>query len=71
MFGVPKEIHSDQGTNFESGLFKEMCELLNMEKTRTTPFRPKSDGMVERANQTIQNMFSAFIDPMQRDWAHF
>lgn len=32
VFGVPKEIHSDQGTHFESGLFKEICELLNMEK---------------------------------------
>ena len=39
-----------------------------MENTRTTPFRPKSDGMVERANQTIQNMLTAFIDPMQQDW---
>lgn len=71
VFGVPKEIHSDQETNFESGLCKEICELLNMEKTRTTPFSPKSDGMVERANQTIQNMLSAFIDPMQRDWDTF
>ena len=42
-----------------------------MEKTRTTPFRPKSDGMVERANQTIQNMLTAFINAMQRDWDIF
>ena len=57
VFGVPKKkLHSDQGTNFESILFHEICDLLNMEKTQTTSFRPKSDGMVERANQTIQNM---------------
>ena len=24
-FGVPLELHSDQGTNFESAVFKEMC----------------------------------------------
>ena len=71
VFGIPNEIHSDQGTNFESILFHEICDLLNMEKTRITPFRPKSDGMVERANQTIQNMLTAFIDPMQRDWDMF
>lgn len=40
VFGVPKEIHSDQGTNFESILFHEICDLLNMEKTQTTSFRP-------------------------------
>lgn len=32
VFEVPKKIHSDQGTNFESGLFKEIGELKNMKK---------------------------------------
>lgn len=27
-FGVPRELHSDQGSNFESNVFKEMCTLL-------------------------------------------
>ncbi|VDI64717.1 Hypothetical predicted protein [Mytilus galloprovincialis] len=47
-FGVPHWIHSDQGRQFESLLFQEMCCILNIKKTRTTPYHPKSDGMVER-----------------------
>ena len=35
-YGVPQELHSDQGTNFESALFAEMCKLLGIKKTRTT-----------------------------------
>lgn len=31
-FGVPKELHSDQGRNFESKLFAEMCQLLGIDK---------------------------------------
>ncbi|VDI24365.1 Hypothetical predicted protein [Mytilus galloprovincialis] len=57
-FGVPTIIHSDQGSQFESHLFKEMCKLLQIEKTRTTPYHPKSDGMVERFNKTLATMLT-------------
>ncbi|CAG2215708.1 unnamed protein product [Mytilus edulis] len=52
-FGVPTLIHSDQGRQFESELFSEMCNLLQISKTRTTPYHPQSDGMVERFNSTL------------------
>ena len=37
-------------------------------KTRTTPRRPQSDGMVERANRTIQNLIASYISDKQDDW---
>ena len=30
---VPDQIHTDQGHNFESMMFKNICRLLNIEKT--------------------------------------
>lgn len=44
-----------------------MCKLLGIQKTRTSPYRPQSDGMVERANQTIENMLSMFVETRQKD----
>ena len=68
IFGVPLQLHTDLGSNFESKVFQEVCSLLGIYKTRTTVRRPQSDGMVERANRSIQNMISSYISDKQDDW---
>ena len=35
--GVPKEIISDQGSNFVSALISELCKMLKVQKISTTP----------------------------------
>ena len=67
-FGVPRQIHSDQGRNFESTLFSELCKLLEVSKTRTTPYRPQSDGLVERFNRTLQQMLKTLVNEARDDW---
>ena len=67
-FGAPRTVHTDQGRNFESHLFQEICELLEMHKTRTTPYHPQSDGLVERLNKTLTTMLSNFVNANQSDW---
>jgi hypothetical protein len=60
-FGMPRVLHSDLGTNFESKLFGEMCRLLGVRKTHTTPYRPQANGQVERFNRTMAAMLQSFI----------
>jgi hypothetical protein len=70
-YGVPRKLFSDQGSNFQSNLFREVCKLLDIEKSRTTPYHPQSDGLVERMNRTIEAMISMYISPGQRDWDEY
>ena len=67
-FGVPYIIHSDQGRQYESQLFLEMCKVLHIKKRRTTPYHPQSDGMVERFNKTLVRMLKSYINNHQSDW---
>lgn len=67
-FGAPMQLHSDQGRNFESSVFRETMRLFGVDKTRTTALHPQSDGMVERFNRTILSYLAKFVDENQRDW---
>ncbi len=52
--GVPLLLHSDQGRNFESAVISEVCQLLGVKKTRTTPYHPQSDRMIKTFNRTLE-----------------
>ncbi|GFW77507.1 hypothetical protein TNCV_2498991 [Trichonephila clavipes] len=67
-FGVPLQLHSDQGWNFDSAVCKRLCEILAIDKTRTTALHPQSDGMVERFNWTILNSLSLLVSKYQQKW---
>jgi transposase InsO family protein len=67
-FGIPRELHSDQGRNFESHLLQEMQQRLGLSKTRTTPLYPQSDGMVERYINTVEEHLRKVVASHQRDW---
>ena len=67
-FKAPSQIHTDQGRQFTSDLFKAICNLLGVEKTRTCPYNPKSDGLVERFNRTLISMLSTFVNENRKDW---
>ena len=67
-FGVPRFLHSDQAPEFMSELMSELCQLLEIHRTRTCPYRPQSDGLVERFNRTLIDMLSKFCNARFDDW---
>ena len=66
--GMPSVIHSDQGRKFENKVMQEMCLLCGAHKTRTTPYHPESDGLVERFNRTLLMMLAMFAGENCDDW---
>ena len=67
-FGCPLVLHSDQGRNYDGRLIKELCRLLEIRKSRTTPRHPQSNGQTERFNRTMVQMIKAFLKGEKRNW---
>ena len=67
-FGAPKRLLSDQGPEFESQLFQELCSRLEIEKIRTSPYQPSTNACVERFHRTLNSMLAKVIKENQRDW---
>ena len=65
VFGFPQCLMSDQGTEFCGKVIAAMCSLLGVEKIRTTPYHPQTNGSAERVHQTLQRMIGK-LDPEKR-----
>jgi len=65
--GIPEQIHSDQGTQFTSEAFKEICDILNINKTHTPSYNPKSNP-VERSHRDMNNILRALTAEVGQDW---
>ena len=63
-----RNLHNDQGCEFESDLIAELCKLLRIRKTCTVAYNPKSDGSVERANRTVVQMLTTLVGEARNDW---
>ena len=49
-------------------VFTELCRLLEIWKTGTSPYNPRCNGQVERFNQTLVGMIKSFLKGKQREW---
>ena len=68
--GIPKEILTDQGTNFMSVLLQEVYQLLNITRIRTS-YHPQTDGLVKRFKGTLKRMMKKITSKNQKDWGEY
>ena len=67
-YGFPLFLHSDQGKEFDNAMIHKLSELLGTAKTKTTPYHPRSDGLVECFNRTLLAMLAMFVSQEHDNW---
>lgn len=68
VFGPPESIHSDQGPEFENKIIFQLQKILGYKKTRTTPYRPQGNSVLERIHSTMHAMLAMHISVAQDNW---
>ncbi|CAJ0968257.1 unnamed protein product [Ranitomeya imitator] len=69
LHGMPDKIVSDRGPQFASRFWRELCHLLSIELNLSSTYHPETNGLVERANQTLVTYLRHFVSARQDDWA--
>uniref|UniRef100_A0A669CBL6 Gypsy retrotransposon integrase-like protein 1 n=1 Tax=Oreochromis niloticus TaxID=8128 RepID=A0A669CBL6_ORENI len=68
VFGLPKIIQTDQGTNFMSRVFAQVVDELHAKHVTSSPYHPESQGALERFHQTLKVMLRKFCLESGKEW---
>jgi len=70
-YGIPTKLHTDQGANFESHLIRELCNIMGMRKSHTTPYHPQGNAGPERFNRTLLEMLGTMDNHKKDNWKKY
>ena len=66
--GIPHEMISDWGPQFESNFFRELREAFDVHLMPLTPFHQQTNINAERTIKTFTETLRAYVNAKQTDW---
>jgi hypothetical protein len=71
VFGVPKIIQSDNGSEFVNSTMKALTDLIGVSHNLTAPYNPRANGAAERAVQTCKQTLKKLAAGNIRHWDRY
>jgi transposase InsO family protein len=68
LYGEPKKIVSDRGTQFASEFWERLHETLDTQLRFSSTYHPQTDGQTKRVNQILEDMLRACPLQYGRSW---
>jgi hypothetical protein len=70
-YGIPLELITDQGREFNNQLSAELYRLLNLHHQTTAARHPQTNSQAEVANKTIAKYLNSFVNESTLDWEQY
>lgn len=67
-YRIPDKVVTDQGTNFMSKIFSNICKLLKIKKIHTSSYHPQSNGSLERTHRDLAAYLRNIVDLSAGNW---
>ena len=68
VYGPPRSILSDRGSQFMAALVRETMKLFGVQTVQASAYHPQTDGKVERVHRTLNNIIAKLIDDKHKEW---
>ncbi|XP_069835633.1 uncharacterized protein [Dendropsophus ebraccatus] len=69
--GFPKEMLTDQGTQFMSNLMECLCKKIQVQHLVASAYHPQTNGLCERFNGVLKQMLKMLVESHGRDWERY
>ena len=66
--GAPRKLSSDRGPAFISQVMREICRIFGIDQQFSCPYVARSHGIVERLQETVQQVLSFYLDRFEDEW---
>ena len=68
VYGIPAQIHSDQGWCFDNQIMKHLYALYSIEQSTTMPYNPRGNAQCERFNCTMMGLLTSLSKEQKDNW---
>ncbi|XP_055870283.1 uncharacterized protein LOC129923423 [Biomphalaria glabrata] len=66
--GFPEAILSDNGSQYGSDLYTEVCKFFNVKIIKSSLYHPASNGCVERLHGSLKSILRKLCSERSKDW---
>lgn len=69
-FGFPRDLVTDQGTQFTSNLIEGIMEQHHIKHRKSTAYYLHGNGQVEVTNRALENILTRVVSSSRKYWAN-